>query len=162
MKERFYYAFKNSEQAKDVINELLEKGYQKEELSLYAEVPEQFSVPNFSINSRLSSLADIGTGMIVVAALAGVFEWFMETHVFHLMPFGPATIYPFWGMLIGMAAGMFLGALIGGYVYMGRPDYQGKNELKDGKLLLVVKPKQKEYASLEEVGKLFQVKNLCL
>lgn len=141
MKKKVFYSFQNVAEAEKLISELKDKGCSDKDMILTANKLENHNIGSVAVSPPISIFADITTGMIVVGALGGLFEWFMETQVFHAMEFGPATIFPLIGILIGIIAGAFLGGLIGAYIYFGRPEYVCKKLLKADRLVLTVKNK---------------------
>lgn len=154
MKKKVYYSFQKPADAASVIDKLKQSGYSSKDMILLAKQPEHYQIDDMTVSGRIGMFADIATAMIGVGALGGLFEWFMETHVFHAMEFGPATIFPLIGILIGIAAGSFLGALIGAYIYLGRPEANCKKMLEAGRLVLVVNEKENDQLR-EKIGREF-------
>lgn len=156
-KKRLYYGFDQAADAQSVQAMLGEEGIAAEKMTFLARDPDKFNLPEGAVKKPNGIFLDVFAGAMAVGALGGLFELIMETKVFHIMEFGPATIYPLLGMILGILAGLFLGALIGLYIYLGRPEAAVRKELVAGRLVLVAETELESEDKTAAIGSQYAV-----
>lgn len=125
---------------------LREQGYEDADLAIMAKRPDDYqktaAQTRLGIMTPKDALPTISAGLLIGGAVGAAWMLFMETQVFHFHAFGFGAAYPLLGVILGLLAGCFIGALCGWYVHLARksPDNVYQKQLNGRLLLLLVNP----------------------
>jgi uncharacterized membrane protein len=131
---------KSEEQASNIVNQLKEAGFSKDDVSVL--LPDRAGSRDFAHEQHTKAPEGAAAGAVTAGVMAGVLGWLAGIGSLAIPGVGPLIAAgPIMAALSGAAAGAAIGGITGALVGMGIPEYEAKQyegKVKNGNILISV------------------------